>query len=72
MKATFLGDYPIPNPVSLQGQLDGMAMASASFTVGSRIPSSLIGRTFHLAAIANPPSWPAQYSSVAIPLTILP
>jgi FG-GAP repeat len=70
--ATFQGNYPIAIHSSMQGTLDANGNGSASLTVSPGLSLNLIGRTFHMAAIASPSGQAPQYSSIAIPLTILP
>jgi hypothetical protein len=70
---TFMGSYPFPQSSDLHGTLDAAARASASVTLPAGLPASLIGNTYHLAAISNLPGqlFP-RYSSVAVPMTITP
>jgi hypothetical protein len=68
------GNYPFSSSSNLHGNLDVAGNASASFTVlSSQILPSMIGRTFHLAAVTSQVSAQvAEFSSVAIPITIVP
>jgi FG-GAP repeat protein len=69
---SFLGLYPIQDVNQLRGSLDSFGLASGDFTLPAGLPASLIGQTYHLAAIANPIGSLPKYSSVAVSLTILP
>lgn len=69
---TFRGNYPVPNYANLHGSLDSVGDASASLTVPAGISSSLIGRTYWMAAIANPTGQLPAYSSMAVTLEIVP
>jgi FG-GAP repeat protein len=69
---TFFGNYPVPVYNDLHGTLDTDGDASGSLTVPAGIPSSLVGNTYFLAAIANRPSQLPEYSSVAVLITITP
>lgn len=66
---SFFGNYPIQSYSNLHGMLDSSGQAAATITVPSGMPSGLIGRTYRLAAIANPAGQLPQLSSVSIPLT---
>ena len=70
--ATFSGNYPVPT-TNAHGTLDADGDATASFTMPTGMPSSLIGNTFHLAAIASLPGLqiPA-FSSMGVAITITP
>ncbi len=69
---TFNGVYPISVSSGLHGILSAGGTANASMTIPSGLPPSMIGRTFWLAAIANPTGQLPHYSSVALPITIAP
>lgn len=69
---TFFGFFPVPTS-GMAGFLDGKGRASASLTVPSGLPSSLVGRNYYAAALtllggAVPP----DSSSISQALTILP
>lgn len=68
---TFFGNYPISNHNGLQGDLDSSGDAFGSLTVPAGI-SSLIGKTFFLAAIANPTGQLPEFSSIASTVLITP
>jgi FG-GAP repeat protein/VCBS repeat protein len=68
---TYFGNYPMPNYSDLHGTLNATGDATASLTLPAGM-QSLIGRTFYLAAIANPTGQLPEYSSIAVPLTITP
>ncbi|PCJ55218.1 MAG: hypothetical protein COA70_02950 [Planctomycetota bacterium] len=68
---SFLGNYPAPN-TNMHGTLDSAGNASASLTAPANLPPAMIGKTFHLAAIANPSGQLPEYSSVAVSVTVLP
>jgi FG-GAP repeat protein/VCBS repeat protein len=68
----YLGNYPgvFYNQVGmLDAQGDGVATLSAP---AGGIPSSLIGQTFHFAAISRVVWGTWEYSSIALPVTIVP
>jgi FG-GAP repeat protein len=69
---TFLGNYPVPVYSDLHGSLDSSGNAAASLTVPAGIPSSLIGTSFYLAAIANQSGQLPGHSSASVTLTIVP
>jgi len=69
---TFMGNYPMSVYTGLHGTLSGTGDAAGSFTLFAGLLPNLIGRTFWLAAIANQPGQLPEYSSVAIPVKILP
>jgi FG-GAP repeat protein len=67
---TFLGNYPIQSHNNLQGSLDSDGNSTADLQVPAGLPASLVGRTFYLAAIANPVGQLPTFSSVATTVTI--
>ena len=69
---TYFGVYPFQFYSDLQGSLDENGDAYATFGVLPGSVSSLIGRTFHLAAIVFTQSGPPHLSSTAVPFTIDP
>jgi len=69
---TYFGIYPFQFYSDLQGSLDENGDAYATFGVLPGSVSSLIGRTFHLAAIVFAKSGPPHLSSIAVPFTIDP
>lgn len=69
---SFFGIYPIQSYTDLHGTLDASGFAVASITIPPGMPTALIGRTYRLAAIANPAGQLPQYSSVSIPLSFIP
>jgi FG-GAP repeat protein len=68
---TFFGNYPVAS-ASMHGVLDSDGKGSANLNVPARIPSSLIGNTYYLAAIANLPGQLPEFSSVAVSVSIIP
>lgn len=70
VRSTFFGNYPFPTYSNLHGSLDPSGDASASVSVSPGLPSSLVGRTFWLAAIANQFMQLPNYSSVVVPIEI--
>jgi FG-GAP repeat len=72
VRQTIDGQYPFTSYTDLRGVLDAEGKAIADFTLAPGRASALIGRTFFLAAVANPSSELPQFSSVAASLTILP
>lgn len=56
----------------LRGQLDANGDASAVIRVTAGHWPTLVGRTYHLAAVAMVPSQLPSYSSVAVPLSFVP
>lgn len=69
---TFLGDYPFPTHAGMQGTLDVFGQATAQIVAPAGLPLSLVGRIYWLAAIASPPGQVPEFSSIAIPITIVP
>ena len=69
---TYYGNYPFQFHSDLNGSLDVNGNAYATFAVLPGSASSLIGRTFHLAAIVFAQAGPPHTSSVAVPFTIAP
>ncbi|NQU49630.1 MAG: FG-GAP repeat protein [Planctomycetes bacterium] len=69
---TFFGNYPVPIYSDLHGTLNADGNASASLTIPAGIPSSLIGNTYYLAAIANSLGNLPEHSSIAKTVTIVP
>ena len=69
---TFFGSYPVMTYSNMHGTLNASGNASASLTLPSGIPSALIGKTYYLAAIANPPGRLPEFSSVAVAVEITP
>jgi hypothetical protein len=69
---TFLGDYPFQIHTGMQGTLDAFGQATAQIVAPAGLPPSLIGRTYWLAAIASLPGNVPEFSSIAIPIEILP
>ncbi len=68
---TYAGLYPFAVSSGLQGVLDANGDATASFTVPA-LPSSFVGRSLWMAAIANLPAALPNHSSVAVQMEILP
>jgi hypothetical protein len=68
---TFSGQYPIPAN-GMHGTLDTKGNASASLIFPAGVPSTLIGNTYFLAAIAFPIGQLPEFSSVATTVTIAP
>jgi hypothetical protein len=67
---SFFGNYPVPNYSNMHGTLNASGNASASFTIPAGIPSALVGRTYHFAAIANQPGQLPEYSSIAVAIEV--
>ena len=72
VRDTYLGIYPFAIHNGLQGTLSATGDALADFTVPAGLPASPIGRTYWLAAVAIQPGFLPQFSSVAIPIEIVP
>ena len=71
VRNTFSGIYPIVSS-TMHGTLDANGDGNASLTIPAGISTSLIGRTYYLAAVANQPGQLPEYSSVAVSLEITP
>lgn len=69
---TYMGNYPVNSHTDLHGILNSDGNAFASLTVPAGIPSSIIGNTYFIAAIANLPGNLPEHSSIARTLTIVP
>ena len=69
---SFLGIYPFSTYSGLHGTLNNHGNAAASITVPANAYLGLVGRTFHLAVVANPSGFLPNYTSIAVPVTIEP
>lgn len=69
--STYSGSYPVPGS-NLHGILDAQGDALASLQVPAGLPSSLLGATFYLAAIAFPSGALPTWSSAVHTLTMIP
>ena len=73
---TFHGLYPFTSHSGLQGNLDARGKASGSFKTPANLPPYLLGRSYHMAAVVlsmlGPVQPVAEYSSIAIPLEVVP
>lgn len=69
---TFLGNYPVNLYTDLHGTLNPDGNAFATLTAAAGIPSSLIGNTYFIAAIANTFGNLPEHSSIARTVTIVP
>lgn len=72
VRQTKQGNYPFTTYSNLQGSLDSIGDATASISLASGLPPSLIGRTFWLAAVVNQTGQLPEYSSVAVSVQITP
>ncbi len=72
VRDTFYGNYPFSTYSNLHGTLDVAGNAAATITIPAGLNINLIGRTFYFAAIANQPGNLPEYSSIAVPVTIVP
>ncbi|MGB0952636.1 MAG: integrin alpha [Planctomycetota bacterium] len=70
--SSYFGNYPFSMELGLQGTLDTNGRATAVIGVQAGAFTSVIGRTFYLAAIANSPGELPTYSSGALKMTVLP
>ncbi|NQU47907.1 MAG: FG-GAP repeat protein [Planctomycetes bacterium] len=70
--ASYLGNYPVPTHSNLHGVLDAQGNGSGSLTVPGGLPANLIGKTFYLAAIAEPSGALPAFSSAALSVVITP
>jgi FG-GAP repeat protein len=72
LRLTWSGLYPGAQEGRLHGTLDvyGMATATLRITAGNWL--ELIGMDFHFAAVAMPAGGLPEFSSVAVPISILP
>lgn len=69
---SYLGIYPVNSHNNMHGNLNPYARAYASMTLPPNLPWSAVGKTFYFAAIVEPVGGPAQWSSVAVPLMVVP
>ncbi len=70
--ATASGNYPVPVHNGLHGKLDASGNATGSMTIPSGLSSSLIGSVYHVAAVSYPMGQLPTYSSISLPISILP
>ena len=66
------GSYPIPGTFDLNGTLDGNGDATGFCVVPPINNHALIGQVFFVAAVAYPTGGLPEFSSGAIPLTVVP
>ncbi len=66
------GRYPVPTHVGLQGNLDFEGDAIGSMQIPAGLSASLVGRVFHVAAVAFPTGLLPTYSSISLPITVDP
>jgi len=71
VQETYNGIHPLAHG-QFVGVLDRQGRATARIRSTPGVRGYLIGRSYHLAAIAYTPGGLPEYSSVAVPLTILP
>ncbi len=69
---SYLGIYPVVSHNLMHGTLNSRARAEASMGLPPNMPWSAIGHTCYFAAIVDPVSGPPSWSSVAVPLLVLP
>jgi hypothetical protein len=69
---SFTRNYPVHQYSGMHGTLSFLGNATASMTFPAGMPSSLIGNTYYLAAVANPDQQMAEFCSRAAALTITP
>ena len=69
---TFLGNYPFATHTNMHGTLDINGQATSSLTLPAGLPSSLIGRSFYVASIANQLGQLPEYSSAVVVIHITP
>jgi FG-GAP repeat protein len=68
---TYFGSYPFTTYTDLQGVLDIKGAAIGSITIPAGAYGNLVGLTVYMAAIANQAGGLPEYSSVAVPITIV-
>ncbi len=70
---TFFGQYPFPYSSGMTGTLgmSGQAVGHIGFPANS-LAGSYVGLTLWAAAVVNKPAQLPEYSSMAIPLTVVP
>lgn len=69
---TYNGRYPFPVHSNLHGTLDADGKASGSASLPAGMNLALIGRSFWVAAVANPIWVLPVYSSTASDITVIP
>lgn len=69
---SYLGIYPVATHSNMHGVLDANGDATATMDLPAGIPWVFIGTTIHYVAIAEPTGGPPQWSSVALPLQVVP
>jgi hypothetical protein len=69
---TYRGYYDFPHYTNLHGNLDSDGNATASATFSAGMWPGLIGRTYWIAAVANKFGQLPEFSSIAIPIEIVP
>lgn len=70
VRQTYIGNYPVSTHSGMHGSTNAVGEASASIVLPANMPASLVGQTYWVAAIANPPGQLPQFSSIAIPITV--
>ncbi len=68
---TYFGNYPFGSYTDLQGALDSNGEATGTITIPAGAFGNLVGLTAYMAAITNQPGQPPNFSSVAVPVTIV-
>lgn len=71
MQRSANGIYPVESHVNMHGTLDGKGSALARLDFPPDIPTSMLGTTLWLAAVAHPVGELPQYSSVARTITLV-
>jgi hypothetical protein len=69
---TFFGNYPFQNYTGMTGTLNSAGKATAGINVAAGAYSNIVGRTVHFSSIVIQLGQLAEYSSVAVPITIVP
>jgi hypothetical protein len=70
LRQTYVNQYPVPSHSNMHGTTNATGDAFATITLPASLPSSLIGQTYWVAAIANPFGFLPELSSIAIPITV--
>jgi hypothetical protein len=69
--ASAQGVYPVTVAIDLMGQLDANASAVGSCLIAPITNTALLGQTFYVAAVAHLPGQLPEFSSGAVPLTVV-
>ncbi|MBC8405203.1 MAG: FG-GAP repeat protein [Planctomycetes bacterium] len=72
VRDSFFGNYLFPTYSDLHGTLDGNGSANGQISLPSGLPLIHVGRTFWMAAIANPSGGLPEFSSSVKAVTIEP